>query len=124
MLIADPKRFEDALSTARREEIHDQVVSGAAPWVKPDKKEAIVSPVPVVSVQSAENDMTKRIDRLEAMMEKLMSANIEQRQIRTRSQMRRDLRCTDGRPICGFCMKVGHSETACFKKHGRQNQKN
>eukprot|EP00795_Rhopilema_esculentum_P001917 gene1917-16424_t len=100
VLIADPKRFEDALSTARREEIHDQVVSGAAPWVKPDKKETIVSPVPVASVQSAETDMTKRIDRLEAMMEKLMSANIEQRQTRTRSQMSRDLRCTDGRPIC------------------------
>ena len=128
VLIGDPSKFEDALTIARREEIHDELAHGSAPWVKPNQAGYEVP----VAANEAETKVEQRLDRLENMFERFMAMSVQsqnqnQNQIRnkpTNRQFNRDQRSSDGRPICGFCSKVGHKEANCYAKHGRKNSKN
>ena len=126
VLLGDPKKFENALTIARREEIHDELAHGLAPWVKPNQTGYEVP----VAANEAETMVEQQLDRLESMFERFMAMSVQnqnQNQTRlkpTNRQFNRDQHSSDGRPICGFCSKVGHKEANCYAKHGRKNSKN
>ena len=127
VLIADPKSFTHALDLAEREEINDQITNGSAPWVKPSPQKS----VPIAAI-SAEQRLMERMDRLEGVVEKLAISLAEMRTSyqsyqkygneRRNNQRDRNLCCSDGRPICSFCMKVGHVEAKCNEKKQLQDQ--
>ena len=133
ILITDPKTFNQAVDVAKREEINEQVTNGSAPWVRP---QSAVAASPVAAV-SGEQKMNERLDRLEGAIEKL-ALTLAETNVNKRSGNRnfgygrkynryddRNLRTSDGRPICNFCKKVGHYESACQeKKSAGQNAKN
>ncbi len=139
ILISDPKTFNQAVDVAKREEINEQVTNGSAPWVRP--KSAIsthsnaVAASPVAAI-SGEQRMNERLDRLEGAIEKLAltvaEANSSKRtgnrnfgNGRRYNYDDRNLRTSDGRPICNYCKKVGHYESMCQeKKSAGQNSKN
>ena len=109
----------------RREEIHGELAHGSAPWVKPNQTGYEVP----VAANEAETKVEQRLDRLESMFERFMAMSVQnqnQNQTRlkpTNRQFNRDQRSSGGRPICGFCSKVGHKEANCYAKNGRKNSK-
>ena len=118
VLISDPKTFNNALDLAKREEINEQIASGSAPWVKA-QFESPSTATPVATVQK--DPVNERLDRLEAAIEKLALTfakgnNAQDNNVRSS----RNLRATDGRPICNFCKRVGHVEAKCFAKQKRE----
>ena len=118
VLISDPKTFNNALDLAKREEINEQIASGSAPWVKA-QFESPSTATPVATVQK--DPVNERLDRLEAAIEKLALTfakgnNAQDNNVRSS----RNLRATDGRPICNFCKRVGHIEAKCFAKQKRE----
>ena len=114
VLIADPQEFSKALGCAKREEINDQVTNGAVHWAR---KRASVP----VAATAKEDDMNDRLDRLERVVEKLSITMDYGRRYNYRDE--RNLRSTDGRPICNFCKKVGHIEIKCFMKNKDNGEK-
>lgn len=135
VLISDPKDFQKALEVAKREEINDQVSNGSAPWVRsvPSSSQACAAPIAAISGEQRLND---RMDRLESLVEKLAVAVAESKRPAPEkppnfgrkynwNSSDRNLRCTDGRPICNYCKKVGHVEPKCREKiAASQDQKN
>ena len=81
--------------------------------------------------------MNERLDRLEGAIEKL-ALTLAETNVDKRSGNRnfgygrkynryddRNLRTSDGRPICNFCKNVGHYESVCQeKKSAGQNANN
>ncbi len=136
VLIADPKTFLKAMELAKREEINEQITNGTAPWVRPNNvanSQASATSVSVAAI-SGEQKINDRLDRLEGVLEKLAisMANMQAPRPEQRRQWRgenrdRNLRCSDGRPICNFCKRVGHVEAKCRDKmnlNGQENSKN
>eukprot|EP00794_Sanderia_malayensis_P013535 gene13535-biopygen10802 len=128
VLISDPKSFTRAVEVAKREEINEQVAHGTAPWVKPNRPEygrqQFASTTTAVAAISGEQLTNDRLARLESVVEKLAISvaslqvpRPERRQWRSENQSR-NLRCSDGRPICNFCQRVGHIESRCHQKNG------
>jgi len=120
VLISDPQTFNNALDLAKREEINEQIASGSAPWVKARFESPSVA-TPVATVQK--DPVNERLDRLEAAIEKLaltFAQNNNARDNTVRSS--RNLRATDGRPICNFCKRVGHVEAKCFTKQKKEDK--
>ena len=127
VLISDPKDFIKALEVAKREEINDQVTNGSAPWVR---SFSMTNPNQVsapVAATSAEPPVVERLNRLENMVEKLSLAMAESKKANEPPNFGRqynwhedrNLRTTDGRPICNFCKRVGHVEAKCRTKQNR-----
>ena len=121
VLISDPKSFTQALELAKWEEINNQIANGSAPWVKPSTQR---NPAPIAAM-STDHAPSDRLDHLEGVVEKLAlslaEANMKQVHRRYRydrkvNRNERNLRCSDGRPICNFCKKVGHVENRCNEK--------
>lgn len=129
VLMSNPKTFEEAFRHAKREECHN----------------ALTRPQARTMAAACEEDRTSRLEKsveelavqLSAMATNLNhitsptnfnrgNRNQSNRGFRrgrdrgTRSNAKprsdRNLRTTDGRPICNFCMKVGHIEFACREK--------
>ena len=135
VLISDPSDFNKALEVAKREEINDQVANGTAPWVQSFTTPS--APTAPVAVISGEKQLSDRMDRLESVVEKLTTALAESN-IHTGPRAgppnfgrkynwssSRNLRSTDGRPICNYCKRVGHVERECrSKKQWQGNSKN
>ena len=122
VLISDPSDFNKAVEVAKREEINDHVVNGTAPWTQTFcSTERPVAPVAGIS---NEKHLQDRIHRLENAVEKLTTALTETKISpgppnygrRYNWSSDRNLRSTDGRPICNFCKKVGHYERECRSK--------
>ena len=122
VLISDPSDFNKAVEVAKREEINDHVVNGTAPWTQTFcSTERPVAPVAAIS---DEKHLQDRIHRLENAVEKLTTALTETKISpgppnygrRYNWSSDRNLRSTDGRPICNFCKKVGHYERECRSK--------
>ena len=120
VLIADPETFNKALQIARREEINEQLTNGTTPWARRIDNEN--KPVPVSAIAGEHQRVNERLERLEAAVEKLAVSMEKSQPPRHRhwgdsNNTSRNLRCTDGRPICNFCQKVGHVEARCQEKH-------
>ena len=122
VLISDPSDFNKAVEVAKREEINDHVVNGTAPWTQMFC--STERPVAAVAGISSEKHLQDRIHRLENAVEKLTTALTETKISpgppnygrRYNWSSDRNLRSTDGRPICNFCKKVGHYERECRSK--------
>ena len=119
VLIADPETFNKALQIARREEINEQLTNGTAPWAQ--RADNGNKPMPVSTIGGEQQRMNERLERLVAAVEKLAvsmekSQPPRQRYRGNNSNTSRNLRCTDGRPICNFCQRVGHVEARCQEK--------
>ena len=128
VLISDPKTFNKTLDLAKREEINEQITNGSAPWVKPHSGYALAT-APVATIQK--DPINDRLDRLEAIIEKLAVSVAENNASKTSYKSfgrpsNRNLRASDGRPICNFCKRVGHVEAKCHdkNKNGSQSSKN
>ena len=121
VLIADPQTFTKALQIARREEINEHLTSGTVPWGRVTSEERHFA---VSSIGSEQQKVNDRLDRLEAVVEKL-AISVERSQAPRHQHQRvsRNLRCTDGRPICNFCKRVGHIEAKCQEKGEKTNEK-
>lgn len=129
VLMSNPKTFEEAFRHAKREECHN----------------ALTRPQARTMAAACEEDRTSRLEKsVEELAVQLsaMATNLNHitsptnfnrgnrnqsnrgfrrgrdRGTRSNAQPRsdRNLRTTDGRPICNFCMKVGHIEFACREK--------
>ena len=119
VLIADPETFNKALQIARREEINEQLTNSTTPWAKGISTEN--KPTPVSIIAREQQRVNERLERLETAIEKLAVSMEKSQPPRPRyrggsSNISRNLRCTDGRPICNFCRKVGHVEARCQEK--------
>ena len=120
VLISDPKTFNNALNLAKREEINEQIASGSAPWVKA-RFESLSVATPVATVQK--DFVIERLDRLEANIEKLALKFAQKNNARDNNvRSSRNLRATDGKPICNFCKRVGHVEAKCFAKQKKEDK--
>ena len=120
VLISDPKTFTQALDLAKREEIHEQITNRSAPWVKPkfSYPSNTVATSPVAAV-TGEQNLNARIECLESVVEKLAmtlaESSVSKHQDRQfggrgrygRRHEERNLRSSDGRPICNYCKRVG-----------------
>ena len=133
VLISDPRTFQQAMDLAKREEINEQVTNGSAPWVRPmhSYPSNAVAASSVAAV-NGEQKLNERLDRLENAVEKLALSlaekSLSKRPVggfggRSRYEGR-NLRSSDGRPICNFCKRVGHIEARCQEKRNGQNSKN
>ena len=73
VLIGDSSKFEDALTIARREEIHDQLAHASAPWVKPNQAGYEVP----VAANEAETKVEQQFEGLENMFERFMAMSFQ-----------------------------------------------
>ena len=136
VLLADPTTFLKAMEVARREEINEQITNNSMPWARMTEArhgyQGKPTEAPVAAIYGEKQKEENRMDRLEAAIEKLavtvnnMQAPRQERRpwrnSNNNSNESRNLRCTDGRPICNFCKRVGHVEVRCHEKKSSQSQ--
>lgn len=129
VLMSNPKTFEEAFRHAKREECHDVLTRpqarAMAAACEEDRTARFEKSVENLTVQLSA--MATNLDRITSPTY-LNRGNRNQsnrgyrrgrgRGTHNNAQRRsdRNLRTTDGRPICNFCMKVGHIEFACREK--------
>ena len=158
VLVSNPQTFTDAISVAKREEYNDHIVSGSAPWLKPNFFQQTFQPQAALNNQDSEvntvvygrpggmpsrknedGELLKQMKDLMVSQQEVLislvkeirgnkrqqnqfSANAPRpnfyRAIRRSAQNRnavtgRNLRTTDGQPICNKCNRVGHIARLC-----------
>ena len=106
VFISDPKTFNNALDLEKREEINEQFTSGSSPWViAPFESTSVATPIATIQ----KDTVNERLDRLVAAIKKLALIFSKNSSTQSNNVVRpsRNLRATDGRPICNFCKRVG-----------------
>ena len=129
VLMSNPKTFEEAFRHAKREECHGVITRPQARTMaaacEEDRTARLEKYVENLTVQLSA--MATNLDCITSPTN-LHRGNRNQsnrgyrrgrgRGTHNNAQRRSDmnLRTTNGRPICNFCMKVGHIEFACREK--------
>lgn len=119
VMLSNPSTFEEAFRAAQREECNNNLMK--------KKSETACA----VNENSLEYSVKELSDQVKVLAVKFDSMS-QRRNFRNRGTSRgrnqgrfgrgrfggstRNLRTTDGRPICNFCMKVGHIERSCEEK--------
>ena len=153
VLVSNPQSFSEAISVAKREEYNDHIVSGSAPWLKPNSDKfytintqdsgvnAVVygQPGGMPAKKNEDGEFLKQMKDLIVSQQEVLSSLVKEMQGNKRQQnqfsanaprqnfygaMRRpvqnrnavtgrNLRTTDGQPICNKCKRVGHIARLC-----------
>ena len=128
VLLSNPQTFEEAFRHAKREECNNFLVSGSRTNVATMSYE----PHRTEELQKSIADLTAQVSVMATEVGRFMSkqqyAPAGQGQYRGgsgrgrgrgrgyRPRSDRNLRTTDGRPICNICQKVGHIAIRCNEK--------
>lgn len=123
VMLSNPSTFEEAFRSAKREECNNNLAKR--------KSESACA----LSENTLENNVKELSEQVRALAIKVDNVshrgNFQNRvpfrgrgrvnfnRGRSYGSTNRNLRTTDGRPICNFCMKVGHIERSCNEKMKR-----
>lgn len=125
VMLADPTSFEQAVRYAKREECHNKLTSSA------ESAKMVCSTSTTSSNAALEAAVMSLTEQVEGLSKKVDVQNQTRQNRRGGFQGRstgrgrgRNLRTTDGQPICNYCNRVGHIEPKCYQKHGYPSDSN
>ena len=149
VILQDPDNFQNAVRIAKSMEYNDEYVDGSAPWLKPPQemartfasKEGGPRKVHVNLLEQPQPNIEERLGKIEALLADMkVSKNSNEgnksyyENFRGRQNYRgtycgnrgrgvaRNLRASNGLPICNGCRRVGHFKRDCpDNKSGNSN---
>ena len=149
VILQDPDNFQNAVRIAKSMEYNDEYVDGSAPWLKPPQemsrtfasKEGGPRNVQVNLLEQPKPNIEERLGKIEALLADMKVAKNSDEgdkryyeNFRGRQNYRgtyrgnrgrgvaRNLRASNGLPICNGCRRVGHFKRDCpDNKSGNSN---
>ncbi|VDH98414.1 Hypothetical predicted protein [Mytilus galloprovincialis] len=123
VMLSNPTTFEEAFRSAKREECNNTLTNR-------DKQTVAACAISNNNLEDNIKDLSEQMKVLAMQMNNIPTrgrggfGNRGNRFQQSRGQGRgrgygsnRNLRASDGRPICNYCMKVGHVERSCDEKN-------
>lgn len=137
VMLSNPVTFEEAFRTAKREECHNKVHRDTSYTTTTQGTCAISSTGETELLKNGIQELATHMKVLSTKMDQIFQHGTTRGRYREswrghrpgqgrgrgqemtdrNSDRNRNLRTTDGRPICNYCRKVGHVERRCFEKN-------